>query len=62
MNEQEFREWLTEVLIEHADNYPDEEAHVSSFAEEDLMTNNEGLVVTMPHGQGEFQLTIHKTE
>jgi len=58
-DEREVREILTEMLLNDEDGYFHSGGvrDVRSFAEEGLMTSNEGLVLRLANGS-EFQLQI----
>jgi hypothetical protein len=59
--EREFAEWATDALMQYADD-DGTEIHVSNFDDAGLLTNNTGIIVTMPHGGAEFQLTIVQSQ
>ena len=57
----EMTEWdMMQEMVEMLEMEYREEAEVKTFQEEELMTNNNGVVLKI-HGN-EFQITIVKTE
>ena len=67
MNEEQFQEWLENILNEHQDDIEEYEKiddseqirNISDFGS--LLTNNKGLIVKMNNGS-EFELTIVQSE
>ena len=66
MDEQELCEILTEAIMNLADKQEEEDTsaltppsalRIRTFAEAGLLTNNEGLVITLPNGD-KFQITV----
>jgi hypothetical protein len=61
--EAELREWLAELICDVTDEHWEGDwnrTRMDSFAEAQIMTSNEGLVLRFPDGP-EFQLTIVKS-
>jgi hypothetical protein len=59
-NEREFQDRLTDAL-ELAAEENGQDVRVRSFRDEGVLTNNAGVVVTLPDGS-EFQVTIVQSE